>query len=304
MAECHCRNAVALLQDLVAAIELEISPHLCGKWWAALDENLRAHSQVQTLLEVVAERLTRQKPKSDYTKGSVTLNDGKVIEEDILLEEAKSPERLLEILSDIKEDRFYRWYWVVNNVLAELTKVQAENLFHALVKLGKSGRDISGLINKLHELGSVTEAEKYALNALGQSKPHGWSYSYDGGSRIEPYKTLIKVDQKYHKLAFKQFVDDYLEGNRPYHLNTVLDDLVDVFWAQPPTEEIWKEISEHFFQLREFANPAIKLPEEIELPRGGNYHHFDMGSAFWHHSGSRYLHGHTGGYQGLWWCVG
>ncbi|MCO6414411.1 MAG: ATP-binding protein [Thiogranum sp.] len=258
-------QAVALLGDLVSTVKRDIAPPLCGKWWASLEENLQCHSDVEELLKTVSDLLSQQKPKADHTKGSVLLNDGTVIEEDELLIEGKNPDRLIEIVGNIKEDHFYRWHSIVNKILGALSKEQSEKLLIRLAVLGKSGRDVSGLINKQLEFGSTTEAERYALEALKQSRAHGWSHSYDGGSRIEPYKTLIKIDEKYRRQAFNQFVDDYLEGNRPYHVEGMLDDLVSLFWRDHPTGEMWKEIHEHFSQLREFSNPVIRPSSEYEL---------------------------------------
>ena len=258
-------RAVVLLGDLVNAVTLEIAPQLCGKWWASLEEHLRCHRQVEELLRPVSDQLSRQRPRSDYTKGSVTLNDGTVIEEDELLNDGKTPDRLIEIVANIKEDHFYRWHSIVNDIVGLLSHEQAEELFIGLSRLGRGGRDVAALINKQLECGRTAVAERYALDALKQSKAHGWAYAYDGGSRIEPYKTLIKIDEKYRRQAFNQFVDDYLEGNRPYHVESMLDDLVELFWRDYPTERVWEEIYDHFSQLREFSNPVIELSSEYEL---------------------------------------
>ncbi len=251
----------AYLYSLLQSIERDVAPEICASWWAALDENIRGQEQLRGLHRPVAERLQRQRPQTHYTKGHIVLSDGAIVSEDELLAEARSPDALPALIESIHEDHFHGWRRVVEPVLSDLDLKQTARLCDALIGIGCSGRDLFGLLNRLRALGDEHGAEVRALRALQASRAEGWSYFFDGGSRLEPYRILVQIDSKYAKQAFHRFVDDYLQGHQAYYLTHMLDALVSVFWSEVPLNDLWLEIFEHFSHLREFSSPAIGLPE-------------------------------------------
>ena len=263
------QQADEYLETLIQTIEREVSPKLRGAWWGVLDESVRQHPELSHLRSASANRLAIEKVESHHTKGHVILKDGTVIEEDDLLEQAKSPERLVYIAENMKEDSFHTWWRLFKPILPDLEKEHVQRICQAFHSLGKDGRDICGLIGRLHELGDAVGAEQLALKALEDSKSDGWSYYFDGGTRIAPYEVLVKLDGKYASQAFQQFAGDYIQGYHPYFSTSILDNLVSVFWVTPPYDALWAEVFEHFSQLREFSCPAICLPEDLKFEQKG-----------------------------------
>ena len=255
----------ACLGRLVTTIEREIAPKLCGDWWSILEEKIRLHPNLKTLRQAVEERLVTQQPVTHYTKGHVTLNDGTEIGEDDLVALSNEPSELLRVVEKIKDDHFYSWRRLISRFLADLDATQARAIYEAIESLGRHGRNSTVLLARLFELGDRSYVEDRAKSALAQSRSEGWSYYYDGGSRIEPYKILEKIDTRYFDEAFVQFADDYVQGFRPNPITRFLSDLAAVFWQAPPYDALWAEIFEHFSQLREFQNPAIVLPAGMNL---------------------------------------
>ena len=214
--------------------------------------------------------LERQKPKIDYTPGSITLKDGIKIEEEDLVKQSKDPDRLLEIAKTIDEDNFYHWNRLIKPIYHRLNKDKTEELLSVLLENNKHGRDISFLIEQLINLGEIQAAEKHALKALSKSVSNGWTMYYDGGSRLVPYELLAKIDKKYRGQALVKFIEDYLQGYKPRNIAHELENFMSVFWENPPYEELWPEIREHIFQLREFSNPAIELTDDFSIDLKGD----------------------------------
>lgn len=256
--------AVEILNDLIEKIELETSPKLCGRWWGKLDEYIKRYPGSNYLNNSIETKLSENKPESHYSKSSVTLTDDTIIEEDELINQAKNPERLIYILDNLKKDNFYSIERLINPVVAELNIEQIEKIVQILLKLGKGDRGLTKLLMRLNKLGNTEQAEKYALDALKISDSYGWSYSYDGGSRLGPYKVLIEINDKYREQACTQYIDDLLQGYRSFHLVGDLENTVFLFWENPPLCELWREFYEHFSQLREFSHPVVSFKSDFE----------------------------------------
>jgi hypothetical protein len=262
------KSAIEVLGYLQEGIDLDVSENIRGAYWSGFVDTFEYEGGQEDLLEKVLPCINRQKPKIDHTPGSVTLNDGTKIEEENLLDEAKDPDRLLDILENTSDDRFYGWWKLIKKAVHKLDIAKTEKLLDILIEKEKYGRNVTDLIEYLKKLGKVEKAENYALQLLSKSASHGWSYYFDGGTRIVPYKALVGINADiYRKKALHRFIDDFLQGNRPNHLSSELEEYISLFWEEPLYEEIWPEIREHIFQLREFKTPAIEVPKNIDLDK-------------------------------------
>jgi hypothetical protein len=255
-----------ILGDLLNSIEQNVSPKLYYRWRFKFEDCLYKIIGNEELLRIVKKWHPNHKPIIDHTPGSVTLIDGTTIDESVLLEKTKDFNNFIDILKNIKEDRFYSWSQLIDIHITRLDIKQTEDLLIALLNINRNGREVFALIDKLRILRESQKAKQYAQNILERSTSNGWMYSYDGGTRIEPYKILIMIDEEYRNKAFDHFMKDYIQdGFRPYYISSFLKNLVSVFWSIPPLEEIWKEVDDHFSQLREFKNPNIRISDEILL---------------------------------------
>ncbi len=259
-------SAIEMLDYLRGGIDLDVSEDIRGAYWSGFVDTFENEGGQEDLLEKVLPCINRQKPEIKHTPGSVILNDGTEIDEENLLEEAKDPDRLIEILENSSEDRFYGWRQLIKKTVHKLDVLKTEKIIDLLIEKEKYGRDVADLIGNLQKLGEIGKAESYALKLLSKSASHGWSYYYDGGTRIVPYKALVGINgDKYRQQALHRFIDDFLQGHRPNYLSSELEDYISIFWEEPLYEEIWSEIREHVFQLREFKTPAIGTPVTFDL---------------------------------------
>lgn len=261
-------SAVEMLAYLQEGIDLDVSQNIRGTYWSVFVDTFENEGGQEDLLEKILPCINRQKPKIDHTLGSITLKDGTIIQEENLLVDAKDPDRLIEILENTSEDSFYGWWRLIKKVVHKMDVTKTERLLDILIEKEKYGRDVEDLIINLQKLGAKERAESYALKLLSKSTSHGWSYYYDGGTRIVPYKALVGInDDKYRQQALHSFIDDFLQGNRSDHISSELEDYISLFWETPTYKEIWPEIREHVFQLREFNIPAIEIPKEFDLTK-------------------------------------
>ncbi len=202
--------------------------------------------------------------KDNSSPESVKLKTGKTLEENELNNKIQSSDDLIKLLSDIEESHFYGWDKLVERYIPELTTDQTTKVFDEFIRLGIKQNSISLLLNKLIENGNSKKAETYALRSLDKSSGYGWVRTYDGGTRLKPYQFLCRVNpEKYRKKALQHFANDYIsEMRNPRECVRQLDELIPIFWQEPPWAELWNEIQEHLFSLTEFAHSQVNFDAE------------------------------------------
>jgi|GEM_PF-1417042 len=263
-------SAKQILDTLIYNIEINKSPDLHGKWWRAFEQVFEREFGQEDLLIQIRDKLKNQKLKLDHTPGYITLIDGEKINEEALIERTKDVDQLIYILENIKDDKFYHWTEVLSPLLTSLDYEKSRRIIDALLCMEKGGELVCDLLKLLEKLNKPEDVEAYAQKLLSSSKSSGWGNYYDGGTRIEPYKILVNIDDKYRSSALVQLIDDLLQGYRPHHFYFIINDIIPLLWKNPPYESLWPEIKNHFFQLREFADPPLDEPEKVSLTRENN----------------------------------
>lgn len=187
--DCSNRGeALSIFQNLVEGIGLEVAESKRGAYWKTIVEVFECKAGQEELLSIISPLAERNKTKLDHTPGSITLIGGEVIEEESLIDQSKDPDRLIEILEKLDKDGFYSWWRIIKPIAYKLDHERTKKLLEAMLLKNQDGRDVQDLIDKLITFGDDEAAKGYALSFLEKSESHGWSYQYDGGSRIVPYK--------------------------------------------------------------------------------------------------------------------
>ena len=90
-------------------------------------------------------------------------------------------------------------------------------------------RDSDKLIveaNKLLQQGKKNEAWDKSINAVKMTKPYGWLKYFDGGTRLNACRMLLKVDKNRGRdYTIKIFVDDIIDGSA-YGSSQYLDEIL------------------------------------------------------------------------------
>jgi len=258
-------ESIKLLRYFISGIDQETPEDTRGAIWSVFAEAFDSTAGQEHLLNEVLPFITKQKPRIEHTPKSVTLCDGTIIEEKDLIEQSRDPSRLVEILGEMNDDNFYGWNRIIKPLVHRLDKAETKELIEISLDKVSYVSDVNVLVEHLRMMGDTVGAEHYARKVLSASTQYGRSAYYDGGSRLGPYQTLVKVEEKYRSEALNNFVEDFRQGFKPDSIAYEIKNFISIFWEEAPFEELWPEIREHIFQLREFSNPAIEIPGELSL---------------------------------------
>jgi hypothetical protein len=115
-------------------------------------------------------------------------------------------------------------------------------------------------------LGHLEEGRALLKPLIEKSVSQGWSKFWDGGSRLCTAQAFVEFYPKEgRKKIYDLLIKDYLsEWRDPESVLQNLEDYLPLLFEDVPLAEIWEEIREHVYQLREFKDTEI-LPPEIEV---------------------------------------
>lgn len=128
---------------------------------------------------------------------------------------------------------------------------------------------LAAISRRLHDVGDSDTAWTIGMQALEISDGLGWSRWYDGGSRIEPFKALAKIDSnRVRPYAFRKLVEDLVEEHwLPRIFALQLDEILPLLTDELPVKSIWSEIEEYLEALfHSIGTPAKIIPGLDELP--------------------------------------
>ncbi len=139
---------------------------------------------------------------SNETYKSLRLTTGEILSQNDAISKIKTVDQMFEFISLESESSHFDWSDVANNLKAQLTEEKLRMLIRSKefdsIKLSKIG-------TVAFDTGYVKLAKEIGYEALNKSRDAGWLAHYDGGSKLESYRLLMKVDtdKKVSDLAFK-----------------------------------------------------------------------------------------------------
>lgn len=250
-------------RELLAAVETDLPPADRPAWWRSLAD---CRDAPRAWLRLLRRKLAAAEPEEPrHTPGSVELRSGEVIQEADLAARVRTPLDLAKLLDEVAEDRFHGWDRLIGPMLTSMDRPTATSLLASLERAGVNVRTRMLVIDRLSGLGATDQAEALAVEALRESGANGWLTWYDGGSRLKAFQALTRIGDQYAEQALLQFADDYLgEARNPREIVRSLQDLVDVFWREPPLARLWEEVRDHVLQLVDFAGAPRPPPAPAE----------------------------------------
>ena len=264
--------AARFLSYIEDAIDIDLAPDLRAGWREDIAASGRESRHADLFVHIQSSDtvVAGLSPSRSDEHASVTLRDGANLPAAEVRRRGSDKAGLFSLLSNIAESRFYDWLSLVQPLASGLDANEAAQLSAALRRVGARAKDVQPLWMRLQELGRTDLLETDAKAFLDLGERYGWYRHFDGGSRLTPLQTLAGLDERYRALALRTFVADYLGGARnPRDAARSLDELTDLFWAKPPTAEIWREVREHVFQLEEFRAPSARLPSAESKTQDG-----------------------------------
>jgi len=186
----------------------------------------------------------------------------KEIDESIVLEQITNFDDFKrKIEEEDQANSFFNWSKVIEKIAPSLSSTQIEEV----ANLARHGRRESDLYAKLSEvafqLGDHELATNLANKSIELSSESGWAKYYDGGTRINAFSALRKINPRLSSdKAFEVFAHDIVSGNYPSSYIEHLEDIVPLLTENYIEEELWPEIFGYLQRLMSNSKPVGDLP--------------------------------------------
>ena len=203
------------------------------------------------------------KDDSTASSNSLTLKENhKRIDENEVLKRVENFDDFKNIVQqEDQANSYFNWSKVIDKIASSLTPSQVNEVAD-LVKVGKRESDFYSKLSEVaFEIGDNKLAESLANKSLELSSSSGWVKFYDGGTRINAFNALRKINATLScAKAFEVFAHDITSGNYPSSYIEHLDDIVPLLTENYVEEEIWIEVFGYLQRLMSNSRPAENLP--------------------------------------------
>lgn len=212
-----------------------------------------------------------RKDDSSSSSNSLTLKvNHERIDESEVLKRVQSFDDFKNIVQEEDQaNSYFNWSKVIDKIASSLTSSQINEVAN-IVRIGSRKSDFYAKLSEVaFENGNSELAESLANKSLVLSSESGWIKYYDGGTRINAFNALRKVNSTLASAkAFEIFTHDISSGNYPSSYIEHLDDIVPLLTENYVEEEIWVEVFGYLQRLMSNSRPAENLPllQSIEKP--------------------------------------
>ncbi len=212
-----------------------------------------------------------RKDDSSSSSNSLTLKESHDrIEESEVLKRVENFDDFKKIVEEEDQtNSYFNWSKVIDKIAPSLTSLQINEVANIL-RIGSRKSDFYAKLSEVaFEIGDRELAESLANKSLELSSGSGWIKYYDGGTRINAFNALKKVNSVLASAkAFEVFAHDISSGNYPASYIEHLDDIVPLLTENYVEEEIWVEVFGYLQRLMSNSKPAENLPllQSIEKP--------------------------------------
>lgn len=189
------------------------------------------------------------------------------------IEESKVLEQIVtfdDFKTIVQEEDQVNSYFNWSKVIEKITPLLSSTKIQEVVNIPRIGRRVSDFYVKLSEAAFKQEdhqlAASLANKSIELSSESGWVKYYDGGSRINAFNALKKVNPTLSAdKAFEVFAHDIVNGDYPSIYIEHLESIVPLLTENYKEEELWEEIFGYLQRLMANSKPIEGLPVLLSI---------------------------------------
>lgn len=195
-------------------------------------------------------------------------NYERIEERDVLERVASFDDFKTIIQEEDQANSFFNWSKVIEKITPLLSSAQIKEVAN-LARIGRRESDFyAKLSESAFELGDKELATNLANKSIELSSESGWVKYYDGGTRINAFNALKKINPTLSfAKAFEVFSQDIVSGNYPSSYIEYLEDIVPLLTENYNEEELWPEIFGYLKRLLSNSKPIKDLPSLSNLKK-------------------------------------
>lgn len=185
------------------------------------------------------------------------------LDENDVLEQVNNFEDFKKIIQEEDQaNSFFNWSKVIDKITPTLSAIEIKEI-STLAKIGNRESDFyAKLSGSALALGDKELALNLANKSIELSSESGWVKHYDGGTRINAFMALRKINpQLSSEKAFEIFAQDIISGDYPNSYIECLEDIAPLLTKQYDEEGLWTEIFDYILRLMSNSIAIKDLPE-------------------------------------------
>lgn len=190
-----------------------------------------------------------------------SIDESKVLEQIVSFDDFKK-----NVQEEDQTNSFFNWSKVIEKITPLLSLTQIEEIAN-IVRYGRREADFNAKLSETaFELGYHELAKSLANKSLEFSSESGWNKYYDGGTRINAFNALKKINPKLSAdKAFEVFSHDIVNGDYPSSYIEHLEDIIPLLAENYNEEELWNEIFGYLQRLMSNSKPIENLPAILSI---------------------------------------
>jgi len=204
-----------------------------------------------------------ERDTSSVSSNRLTLkkNHEEIDESEVLERVANFDDFKIIIQEEDQANSFFNWSKVIDKIAPSLSSTQI-NEVAMLARVGRRESDFFAKLSEVaFEIGDYDLAKSLANKSIELSSESGWIKYYDGGTRINAFSALKKINPTLSSdKAFEVFAHDIVSGNYTSSFIEHLEDIVPLLTENYNEEELWPEIFIYLNRLFSNSKPIEDLP--------------------------------------------
>lgn len=249
-----------LIEELSTTIETKSLPSIRRTWWLCIIDGLQ-NAGIET--SAFEQRLQNTPENADgIIRPTIGTKSGEILNEEDAKIFVRTYSNLLALINQVEDDSSFHWERILEPLIDSLTLDQVHELQRLFTPINPGLITTSLLTKRLAQLGHIKEAMEIQKKLLEESSPQGWNRWWDGGTRLVVLQSLIEIDpSKWRPEALNLLINDFLYEHRyPANLLDNLEDIIPILFETPPLSDLWREITEHVYQLYNFSETLELQP--------------------------------------------
>ena len=259
-------KAVEIARDVNSKVNIYALPSTRPKWRRGIAKALiilgiELESADLTVKDLQADE------KNDYSQDFLKMKDGTLLVKEQVMTMVSSVSAILELLNKESEDSYFKWEYVVENLIQNLDSKDVYLLAGAFENKYQSVHIFSILSRRLYS--DARGAWKLGEKALNMSGSLGWTTRHDGGTRIAAFEALANADPtRARHLAYKTLIQDLVDPQYSQNIIFNLPEILPLITDRVPIKGIWDELESYvhiLFESLKLNSKSLHLDRKYDL---------------------------------------
>jgi len=256
-------ETLRIARYMLGRVEVYALPSTREDWRTGVARGLSSVGMDPSALNLEIQQYNEE---HEYSSRWLPGPEGKSLHIDSVKERVRTVEDLRALMAGTNTaNDFFDWNKVIAGLAKNLDTAGAMEVAEIFGNRRRAPWVYAVLSLRLHELGDKIRAWEIGQKAVKASNSMGWHRHFDGGSRLDAFKALLKVDKgKARPRAYKKLSEDLIQHGGWVFVARDLHEILPLLTDDPPLCEIGKEIELYLRTMFETSSlPSVAPPLDV-----------------------------------------